>query len=111
MNHETEEITYERTVEDRWVNNYNWHILSMCQSTMDMQLNLGTRTLGYISKYITKADSLLKAAIQEDNIGCGQGKRRKCRLCNSEKKNPSAAMSYMISFVLHSVFIPATLIA
>lgn len=81
MNHETEEITYKRSAQDQWVNGYNWHNLALSQSSMDIQLNLGSRMLSNISKYIAKSDDLLKATIQGDNTGHGQGKgiKERCR--------------------------------
>lgn len=39
------------------------HILKMSRSTMDMQLNVGHKTLSYICKYISKSEDLLKATV------------------------------------------------
>lgn len=63
IDRERDQVVYERTQQDRWVNPYNMHILKMCRSTMDIQLNLGRRTLSYICKYISKSEDLLKATV------------------------------------------------
>lgn len=84
MNPEKEEIIYEHAPEDASMNNYNWHILSLCQSTMDIQLNVGRSTLGYITKYITKSEDMLKATLHGDAADQNQGKKNSNSGCGEK---------------------------
>jgi hypothetical protein len=77
---EHENIVYQRGPMDCWVNPYNMHLLKMSRSTMDMQLNVGRKTLSYICKYISKSEDLLKAMVAARDGGADKaGKEQRCR--------------------------------
>ncbi|KAF9114103.1 hypothetical protein BGW39_003509, partial [Mortierella sp. 14UC] len=68
-NNDTGRFVYARGPGDERVNCYNPDLLRFSRSNMDLQYNSGDAARVYMSKYITKVDSIHRGLLQSQTAG------------------------------------------